>query len=479
MLPCKEKLAKTTGRKICRALCGGITSALVVGALAAPAFAAVGDGNCMEDRFFNVTRGHLTCTANDVRIARASNIRDVQGNPLSQCVSGQPFSFIADFTVQLTAQTRYDIGLYFATDGDSNHDGALTGTCDVNKITPLAGTPVPLGSANYINLDSPPDSCGDITNDAVHDPQLVTMRVDNVLCQDTDADGYLNLPNCTSWRQPGSNEVCLTELDVFPGSPSKCNCDIGFNVPIFVETGTISVTKDASPASRPEPGGEFTFSVSVTNTAQFTSLTLDRICDDRFGTIAKVAAVDDCATGSIGTKNSTDCSVPQSLAPAGSYSCSFTATVSGEPQTVTDTVTVSGHDQNNKPVQGSDSAQVVIADVAPSALVIKSLNSLRCATVRYAVQVNNTGTSESLTLSALNDSGFGALTSVHGDVEATTCSVPQTIAAGGSYNCTFDAKFCGASHTDTVTGSLNDNEGTAINRDSNSLTVNVNAVQQP
>jgi hypothetical protein len=39
----------------------------------------------------------LTCTANDVRIASAENIRDLKGNPLGQCSNGRVFSFIADF----------------------------------------------------------------------------------------------------------------------------------------------------------------------------------------------------------------------------------------------------------------------------------------------------------------------------------------------------------------------------------------------
>lgn len=168
------------------------------------ASAAIGGGNCMADRYFNATGGHLTCTANDVRIAKAGNIRGIDGNPLSSCVSGQTFSFIADFTVETTATARYDIGLYFATDGDLNKDGALSGTCDVNIITPkdpLTG----LGSANFVQLDPAPDLCGDINT--ANNPQIVTVRVDNVMCQDSDGDGFLNLPNCTSWRQTGANDA--------------------------------------------------------------------------------------------------------------------------------------------------------------------------------------------------------------------------------------------------------------------------------
>jgi hypothetical protein len=141
-------------------------------------------------------------------------------------------------------------------------------------------------------------------------------------------------------------------------------------------------------------------------------------------------------------------------------------------------VTVFGHDSNTPPgsVQGSDSAQVSITDVAPTASVVKSLVSLACADVQYRVRVNNTDAAESLQLTALSDSGFGSITSVHGDVLATNCAVPQTIAAGGNYECDFRAHFCGASHIDTVTGTLNDDENSVINRGSNSLEVDVSAV---
>ena len=470
--------------------------ALVLGGLLLGAQPAASADNCIQDKFGK----SLVCTANDVRIAFADNIRDTSGNPLSQCLSGQPFSFIADFHVTVGATSRYDIGLWFATDGDPNHDGARSGTCSVNDITDLhtdpAGT-VQLGSAFAANLDG--DACRDINTANGWGPpngRVVTVRVDNVSCVDTDNDGKLNLPNCTSWSQ-NTGGVCNVPNDTVPGSPSKCSCDITFNLPILVETGTIQVTKDASPASLPEPGGEFTFTVGVKNTSSFTNLTVNRICDDQYGTIVKTAAAAPCAAGSLGSITGTTCSVPQTLSPGdnttpdppgSTYSCTFTANVTGEPRTVTDVVTVSGLDANNKPVSGSDSAQAIISNVPPTATVVKSLVDLACADVNYRVRVNNTDTAESLTLTALNDNGFGDITKVQGNVLATTCGVaapngpgtlPATIAANGSYECDFRAHFCGGSHTDTVTGTLNDNDGGTINPASNSLQVDVSAVVHP
>jgi hypothetical protein len=447
---------------------------LVLGAQ--PASAA----NCIQDKFGK----SLTCTANDIQVAFADNIRDVDGNALTQCIDGETFSFVADFHVTTTATSRYDIGLWFATDGDPNGDGARSGTCSVNMITdqhtdPAAPQIVTLGSAFAQNLDG--DACRDVTTGSGWGPpngRVVTVRVDNVLCK-AGANGLLSFPNCTSWSQ-NSGVACNTPNDTVPGSPSKCSCNVGFTVPIFVETGSIQVTKDASPASLPEPGGQFTFTVGITNSAQFTSLTIDRICDDQFGQVAKVASAPDCAAGKLGSTTGTTCALPQTLAPGGSYSCSFTANVtSGTPTTVTDVVSVAGHDQNNKSVSGSDSAQVSITDVAPTATVVKSLDGLACADVNYRVKVNNTDGAEALTLSALVDSGFGSITSVHDNVLATNCAVPQTIAVGGNYECTFRAHFCGGSHTDTVTATLNDNENNTISPASNGLTVNVNATLGP
>ena len=424
----------------------------------------------------------LVCTANDVRVAYADNIRDISGNSLTQCVRGQTFSFIADFHVQTTATSRYDIGLYFATDGDPNNNGARSGVCSANVIRdryldPAAPNAVMLGSDLAANLDG--DFCRDVNTAngwGQTGGQIVTVRVDDVRCQDSDNDGRLNLPNCTSWSQ-NTGGICSTAQDAAPGSPSKCNCDIGFNVPIFVETGSIQVTKDASPASRPEPGGAFNFTVGVNNTAEFTTLTLDRICDDKYGLIAKVASAPNCPAGTLGPiAAGSTCSVPQTLAPGASYSCVFTGNVISESATtVTNVVTVFGRDENNVALQGSDSAQVAITDVPPTASVVKSLVGLACADVQYRVRVNNTNTAETLTLSSLVDSGFGSITSVQGAVQSTNCSVPRTIAIGGNYECDFIAHFCAGSHTDTVTATLNDNDNSTITPTSNTLTVTVGA----
>jgi hypothetical protein len=117
-----------------------VLAVLAVGGLlvgAQPAGAGTVTGNvCMQTLFTAGGNSQtLGCTANDVRIASAGNVRDpVTDEPITSCIEGSTLNFKADFEVVLTAQTRYDIGLYFATDGDPNGDGARTGQCAVSTI---------------------------------------------------------------------------------------------------------------------------------------------------------------------------------------------------------------------------------------------------------------------------------------------------------------------------------------------------------
>src|SRR5262249_28842595 len=159
--------------------------------------------------------------------------------------------------VDLGAQARYDIGLYIA----QNQLQALTGTCNSSIIT-QANAPV-----TFKQLDGGGDACGDITgslNTAVN-PQFVHLSIQTT--RTARANSQLLLPNCTSWRQPGSNQLCTTVAQAFPGSPSKCNCDSGFTIDVGVETATLNVTKTANPTQVSEgpTGGSVTYTVTVHN----------------------------------------------------------------------------------------------------------------------------------------------------------------------------------------------------------------------
>lgn len=235
---------------------GAIFGALVAATVLLGKQSANAD-TCIEEQ----TGKSVACSANDVRVTFVDNIRNTFGAPLAQCNRGQTFSFIADFHVQTTATSRYDIGLYFAVDGDPNGDGARSGLCSANiirdrHIDPAFPNAVMLGAAVAANLDG--DACRDIN--AAHGwrhigGKVVTLRVDDVLCNDSDGDGKLNLPNCTSWSE-NSAGVCSSPQNAAPKSPSNCSCDIGFNVPILVNPKNLQVTNDNHTVSSTQPRGD-------------------------------------------------------------------------------------------------------------------------------------------------------------------------------------------------------------------------------
>jgi hypothetical protein len=412
----------------------------------------------------------VVCTANDIRLSKAISVSP------DKCTAGTTFDLTATFQVDVTANSRYDAAFFFRTDGGTNArgDGSnATGQCSVTQLDPTV--------APALNLDG--DTCGDLNSGTYTN---VTFTIPNVLCQDSNGDGFLNLPNCTSWHS-NQGTACSADgnpFDANPDTKSKCVCDDTFQVPVHVEVGSITATKDVTagtPTSLPEPGGQFDYTISVHNDASVVSVTIDKICDDKYGTIANSSGVA-CVAGTLGTIDSTTCVLPKTLAAGGSYSCSFKAKALGEPQTVTDTVTFSGTDQNKKPVSASDSAQVTISNVAPTASVVKSLDSLACADVNYRVKVTNSDQGDtSITLTSLIDNQFCDLTVVSTNTDpnakkvlATTCAVPQTLTKGGTpYECTFKAHFCAASDTNLITAIVGDNEGGSASFDSNSLKVNV------
>jgi len=445
---------------------------------------ATAQNNCLQDEY----GGNTQCTSKDVKIAFATNPRDLTGNPQLTCIAGTHFSFIADFHITTTATARENIGMYFATNGQGS---ALKGLCADNIIAPSHASPNPLTTVSlgepaypgsnpgYESLDPAPDNCGDIsTND---NNQVVTVEVDNVLCQADPTTGQLSLPNCTSWQQPGGTIQCVSAPPTYPwvpaaipGSPSKCNCNAGFTVPIAVQMPGISITKSCNTAMTTgsgnttcdagQEGGSVTYNLAISNTSNFGTVIVDQICDSAYGTVYHATGYSPtCAAGTVGTVTGTNgCASGLSIMQNTSNSCSFAVT-QGESTTVKNVISVYAHGDSGKPITPNPSASnqvTVTSEDAPStATITKSLVSTQnaCATIRYGVDVKNTsGADEALTLSALTDSAFGDVTTVHGSVVATTCNVSststQTLAVGGpDYTCTFDAQFCAAPSTIVTT----------------------------
>lgn len=518
---------------------------LALAVMTTPAFGQ-GSNTCLQNEY-NLQQGvsatstassnKLNCTANDVRVAEVTNIRDPQtGQTLNSCIGGSTFSFIADFKIVTTAsQDRENIGLYIATNSTTQ---ALTGSCVDNIISPQHQCPGAVsgllcGSDNYHEGDPAPDNCGD-TSSNDNSPtfgagaQKVTLQIDNFSCTAPAGSTQLVLPNCTSWQIPGGTIECISPSPTFPypfngpggtptavpGTKSKCNCGV-IPLAITVQSPSVTVKKTCNTVdntdtpdfttSPPTPnsctihpeGGTVTYTVSVANTSNFGSIVVDQICDSAYGNIFTDASFSGpaCAAGSAGTKTGTTCA-QMTIASGASQTCTFTAD-QPEELTINNIASVRGHGSANGTFGPSSSNQVqVVSNEAPTTGTITKTfvgNQSACVTVRYGVEVKNTsaaGTDETLTLSALNDSAFGSITTVHGSgtnaVLGTTCAqasggfglgtlnqvagagaLPVTIPVNNStYTCQFDGQICSGldangcfTHNNSVSATLTGDEG--------------------
>jgi hypothetical protein len=414
---------------------------------------------------------NVTCTANDVTLSSATNINIVTGgecvNGVCSCYAGQTVTFTADFRMDLTADTRYDVGFYIATDGDPNNDGALTGQCTANASL-SSNTTV----GNFINLDAGPDVCGDITgpSNTAHNPLFVTAQI-SAPCPSTPGQ-QLRLPFATTWRQPGSNDVCdgtgngTTTNDVYPGSPSKCNKGT-LVLDITSVTTSIGVSKTANTPGVPETGGTASYTVEVTNNSAI-AVTLTSLNDDQYGDITTL-------TGStcVPDNDASTCEVGGSIAAGQSCSCTFSGAVPagdfGGPA-FKDTVTACANNATNPtPSCNTDDAEVPYTDLSSAPTLTKTASNTQCTIDQtYDVVVTNTSAIDSLTLSALSDNVYGNITQVQGNVQSTTCgqasgagALPIVIQPAGNYTCSFVARSTSCSGTiiDTVTGTTTDEDG--------------------
>jgi hypothetical protein len=469
---------------------------LAMAIMAGPAFAQ--GGNCLQNEY-NIFNGAaagstnnslaLNCTANDVRVAQVTNVRDLNGAVLTTCFEGSTFNFLADFEIVTSStSSRSNIGLYFATQGQAD---ALTGSCVDNIISPQhqcpgAATGILCGSDNYHELDpqanskggSVPDNCGD-TSSTDSSPEFgaaaeaATIVVNNfqcsaantVPCPSDPSKRCLVLPNCTSWQIPGGTNVCFSPPTAYPyvnsavpGTKSKCNCGT-IPLPITPVTVTPTVQKACTTTNTPGPatfgtgtqsptlcdagaeGSTVTYTVAITNTSNVSgnNVVVDQICDNKYGNVSTATGFTPACptTGTIGTATNVSCP-PGPIAPGATGTCKFTA-VQGELNSVSDIVSASGHSSLNASSvftsTQSNSVTVTSTDAPSTATVTKSLDSTQagCATVRYAVDVKNTsGADETLSLSAFNDSAYGSITSVQGSVLGTTCGVATTSSGLGS-----------------------------------------------
>jgi hypothetical protein len=423
---------------------------------------------CMQKIFGSpVTNSNkLNCTANDIRISEATEVFP------KKCTAGTSFTLKGTFRTVVTANARYDAGYFFRTDGGPNargDDPNATGQCSLSALTP--------GVKDGLNLDN--DTAGDLNAGTY----LVTFEIPNVMCVDTNNNGMLNLPNCTSWHSNAgtvatiSNPFGLNDAATFdPDTKSKCVCNDLFEVPVEVENASITVKKAASTASVKENGAVVTFTATVTNDSQVVALKITSIKDQiTNGSLHDLSGIQGCAAGQPTVGSPGPCSTPgmvscpsligTTLPAGGSASCYYDLFIDGNKgDTHEDTVTICGTSDKNAPC-GSDKATVAVTDfVGLAPTLTKTAVSAGCdVKVNYQVSVTNNSAVDTQIVNKLTDDFFGDITQVQGDIVSTTCATPKTIAKSGNYSCSFVAKIadqsCSINHTNKVTGTVVDDDG--------------------
>ncbi|MFQ5593536.1 MAG: hypothetical protein ACE5HA_05255 [Anaerolineae bacterium] len=354
----------------------------------------------------------------------------------------------------------------------SDDEGNTVSAFDRATVT-ITDAPIRVAIEKTANPNSMPEPGGNVTFTV----RLTNNGVENVTLNSLVDDIHGNLDGRGSCSVPqtivvGGSYVCAftaqvtgnagyTEIDTVTANLSDDEgntVEVSDSATVIITDvpPTVAVSKTANPSSRPEPGGSVTFTVRVTNTS-IEAVTLNSLVDDVYGDL-----------NGKGT-----CSVPQTLAVGASYECSFSAQVTGNAgHTETDTVTATVTDDEGNAADASDSATVIITDVPPTVQVNKTADpgSMRepGGNVTFTVRVTNTSV-ETVTLNSLKDD-------VHGNLNGRgTCSVPQTLAVGASYECSFTADVtgnAGHSETDTVTARVMDDEGNTAQA-SDSATVRI------
>jgi hypothetical protein len=129
-----------------------------------------------------------------------------------------------------------------------------------------------------------------------------------------------------------------------------------------------------------------------------------------------------------------------------------------------------GLDDDGAPVSDDDDAVVTITDTPSEIEIIKTADPITVAEpggpVTFSFTINNLSAVDSVTIDTLTDT-------IHGDLNGQgDCAVPQTIAAGGSYSCSFTADVLGNFgyvETNVVTASGLDDDGAPVSDDDDAV----------
>ena len=282
------------------------------------------------------------------------------------------------------------------------------------------------------------------------------------------SDDYTLPVGCTGlvdqWIPVGGNLSCSytvahSEAGVYDNTASVTVEDNEGNPASDTDDETVTVTdtpiaislqKTADPLFLSEPGGTFTYTLTITNPSH-EAVTITELTDTN-------ALSADCLD-----------LIGETLSPAGdegdSVSCTYAVerTAPGIYENVAAVVVV---DNEENEASDDDDASVSVIDVPSSISVTKTPSVDQIpepgGTVTFTVVVNNTSETDMLIVASLIDDIYGDLNG-QGD-----CALPQKLAVGESYSCSFEGDVVGNAgdvHTNIVTVVAEDDDGNFIEDD--------------
>jgi len=233
----------------------------------------------------------------------------------------------------------------------------------------------------------------------------------------------------------------------------------------------LTVVKSTTTPSLPEPGGTFSYSVSITNGSTVDTATVATIVDDVAGALTNC---EDAGLNPI--------ALPYDLPFGETITCDFTFDHLGNfGDSFSNTVTVVALDDDGDPVgDSSNPVMVDIADVPAVVLtVVKSTTTPSLpepgGTFSYSVSITNGSTVDTATVATIVDDVAGALANCE-DAGLNPIALPYDLPFGETIACdfTFDhVGIDGDSFSNTVTVVAVDDDGAAVGNDSNTVTVDI------
>lgn len=237
--------------------------------------------------------GGNACTAEDMTVSYSAKpiVSDGCINS-NDTVSAQLF---ANITVK---PERYDLAMWLSLTSSDGLDGTLCTRQVLQPVSTTAPDPLdPAGNGPFNTIDG--DTCGDLAANlsAIYAfPYEVTAPCTDLILSSSGQGGWVDLGQCGSWQQPGSNPTCNNISGAVPGTSSKCNCargDTGVPGPNLrmacsqFAAGGVGLTLD--------PGETASYTLSYTNTVASctpeTPLVTDPFGRERCGTASFIRIV--------------------------------------------------------------------------------------------------------------------------------------------------------------------------------------------